>query len=134
MNRAITGVVALALAPLLLLHLSCSSSDSRKSTSVDHYVVRALIVRPVDSKAADRVIWLKHEAIPSFVGMSGEVEGMESMTMSFFVDEIVDLGELEKGDKIELELTVDWSAKVPGEVTAIRVLPAETQLSFEAID
>jgi Cu/Ag efflux protein CusF len=132
LNRATRGVAALALAPLLCLLLSCSGSDSSNSTSVDQYVVRALLVRPVDAQATDRVVWLRHEAIPNFVGINGEIESMDSMTMSFFVGDNVDLDGLEKGDKIEFELTVDWSEKIPGKVTAIKVLPDETLLSFEA--
>ncbi len=128
------GGFGLALAPLLCLLLSCSGSDISNGTSVDQYVVRALLVRPVDTQAKDRVVWLRHEAIPNFVGISGEIEGMDSMTMSFFVGDNVDLDGLEKGDKIEFELSVDWSEEIPGKVTEIKVLPAETRLSFEATD
>ena len=77
---------------------------------------------------------VEHESIPDFVGIRGDVEGMESMTMSFVVADDIDLAGIDQGTKISFELTVDWSASVPGQVTTIRILPTETQLSFEASD
>ncbi len=69
-----------------------------------------------------------HEAIPGFIGITGDVVGMKSMTMPFAVDAGVDLSGIEAGSKIDFELSVDWSRREPGLITAISLLPEDTEL------
>lgn len=85
---------------------------------------------PPADQPMDR-IGVRHEAIPDFVGITGEPEPMASMTMEFAVAETVETGPLSVGDKIAFELEVDWSADNPARVIAIETLPAETELDFD---
>ena len=114
--------------------LACSASQHGEPKEVHRYEVRGRIVRPIDTSAARRSLWLTHEAIPDFVGINGEVEGMHSMTMSFLLDDAVDTSGLVEGAKVQFELSVDWSAPEAGKITAIEILPPETELSFESSD
>ena len=75
-----------------------------------------------DLPAADRPqtwIAIRHEAIPDFVGITGEPDPMGAMTMRFPVAEGVDLGGLAVGDPLAFELEVDWGADEPAVVVAI---------------
>lgn len=114
--------------------IACSGPDDREPTEARRYQVRGQVVRPVDTSAAERSLWLTHEAIPDFVGIDGELEGMDSMTMLFVLDTSLETSGLTKGTKVRFELTVDWSAAQAGKITAIEILPAETTLSFESSD
>lgn len=75
-------------------------------------------------------IAIHHEAIPTFVGITGEPEPMASMTMRFPIADGVDLGGLGVGDKLRFDLEVDWNAGDPARVLAVEPLPAETELRF----
>lgn len=85
------------------------------------YTVRGVV------RAAEGELTVQHEAIPDFVGRSGEVEPMHAMTMSFPVAPGVDLEALAPGDPIELDLAIDWDASPPALVTAVRPLPPEPE-------
>ena len=69
-----------------------------------------------------------------FVGITGEVEGMDSMTMPFTVAESVDLEGIETGTKIRFRLTVDWSAPEPALITGNEKLPPDTPLELGMTD
>jgi len=114
--------------------VACSGPGEGEPAEVRRYQVRGQVVRPVDTSAAERSLWITHEAIPDFVGIDGEVEGMHSMTMPFALDPSLETSGLAKGTKVRFELTVDWAAAQAGTITAIEILPAETTLSFESSD
>ena len=94
------------------------------------YVVRARLVR-IQSRARPLQLDIEHEAIPDLVGPSGEVEGMHSMVMPFPLAEGVSLNGLAAGDLIEVDLRIDWEADRPAVITAVRGLPAGTQLALD---
>lgn len=73
---------------------------------------------------------IRHEAISDFIGITGELDPMASMTMQFTLAETVEAGSLVVGDKIAFDLEVDWSADVRARVTSIEALPPETELDF----
>lgn len=93
------------------------------------YVVRARVVR-INSRARPVQIDIEHEAIPELIGPGGEVEGMHSMVMPFPVADGVALDGLAADDFIEIDLSIDWEADRPAVITAIRPLPASTQLNL----
>lgn len=98
------------------------------------YSVRGVIrqVRPaLDGKTQLSIL---HEAIPDFVGITGEVVGMKSMTMPFTVADDVDLTGFEPGSRVQIQLSVDWDRAEPGLITAIETLPEDVLLSFESLD
>ena len=104
-------------------------------------------IRPTGSvlESVERVSWLASaysfhevrnakipaEAMPDFVGVSGEVEGMDSMTMPFPVAAEVDLDGFAVGDPVRFDLEVDWQADRPIAVTAMVKLPPETELALD---
>ncbi len=73
---------------------------------------------------------VQHEAIPELVGMDGELDPMDSMTMRFPVAEGVDLSSLNAGDKVLFDLQIDWMAGEPAQVLSVTALPAETELDL----
>lgn len=98
----------------------------------DRYVVRGLVEEVVQPVHAEVRLRIRHEAIPDFKGMDGEVwpGGMESMTMSFAVGDGVSLEGISAGDKVEFVLVVDWAKKPTQWITEISPLPDETELDF----
>jgi len=98
------------------------------------YEVRGL-VRTIKEQSIGRTqLSIHHEAMPDFVGIKGEVEGMKPMTMPFTVAESVDLEGIVPGTKILFHLTVDWSAPEPALITAIEILPPDSALQLESPD
>lgn len=78
-----------------------------------------------------RGLVLHHEAIDDFESITGDVWGMDSMTMPFLVSDDVTLDDLAEGDKIAFTLRVDWSDDdTPQIVTGLEKLPADTELEF----
>ena len=73
---------------------------------------------------------MRHEAMPGFVGIDGEVVGMESMTMPFPVGEGVELDGVEVGDKVGFTLEVEWEGDPPYRITRVEELGAETVLDL----
>jgi Cu/Ag efflux protein CusF len=132
-----SGTTRLWAVGLLLLAGGFAACDSQPTGTRDEtpppasYQLRG-IVRQVDLGSIGRTqLSIHHEAIPDFVGLTGEVEGMKAMTMPFTAAESVDLTGVEPGSKISFELTVDWSAPEPALITKLQVLPPDTQLVFD---
>lgn len=75
-------------------------------------------------------LYLTHEAIDDWVGRSGKVEGMDTMTMPFPVAKGVSLKGIAPDDVVEVQLHVDWEADLAVQITAIRELPPDTRLDF----
>ena len=75
-------------------------------------------------------LFLHHEAIDDWTSRDGEAMGMDSMTMGFAVADGVSLEGIQPGDKVEATLRVDWEARMPVEITALRKLPPDTRLEF----
>lgn len=121
---------------LLLLLAACHGHDhgtehageAHQGSQPKTYSVRGQVVTlPADNNGEIR---LAHEAIDDFEGATGEVIGMDAMTMSFPLAEGAGHEELAVGDVVEFELSVDWSSASPATVTRIEKLPAETELGF----
>ena len=112
---------------------SSASVDAEVESSRHHYTVRGKVVELPAEGDARGSFRVHHEAIDDFRNPQGEVVGMSSMAMPFPPAEGLDLGGLKVGDKVELDFTVDWSPARRGWfATAVRVLPSETELEFEA--
>jgi len=138
---------ALWLASAALLLGACSpegGSDRSKTQSAgateanpDRYTVRGAIAQlPTDGPVAE--LQIHHEPIPDFRDRNGVVRefedgstGMREMVMPFPVAEGVSLEGFDNGDKVEFDFEVTWGA-TPYQVTAIRELPADTELNLGA--
>lgn len=93
------------------------------------YDSRAIVIAlPADGN--DLV--LKHEAIPTFMSIEGECDGMQAMQMPFPLGEGVSLEGLNVDDIVTFSFEVDWD---PGFfITSISVLPEETELDFSYVE
>lgn len=130
-TRAISGnALRPILLPLLLCLLAAGCSGQRDEASGQHYTVRGQVKQLPDPRNPGSGLYVTHEAIDNWVGRSGEVEGMDSMTMPFPVDEDVSLDGIQPNDAVEFDLHVDWEADLPIEITGIRELPPGTRLVF----
>jgi len=117
---------------LLLLVAGCAEGgregDAEAEAAVQRYEVRGEVTR-LPSAGVD-ALSVRHEAIPGFVGIDGEVVGMESMTMPFPLAEGVAPDGLEVGDKVGFTLEVEWEGDPPYRITRIEALGAETVLDL----
>ncbi len=96
------------------------------------YTVRGVLRSLPEPESERPEILVRHEAIDDFVGVNGEVVGMDSMSMPFPLASGLDLTGIAPGDKVMLRLEVDWSADEPARVTAIDKLDPESELEFRA--
>lgn len=87
-------------------------------------------VRGVVRAVGENSLQIRHQAIPDFRDPSGDVVGMEAMSMDFALAAGVVTDELNSGDKVEFELSVDWDAPRPAVITALEELPRDTPLVF----
>jgi len=120
------------LGPLLLcvllpwLATGCSGRTTEPAKG-HTYTVRA---RVDQLPAQGSGLTLTHEPVDNWVGRSGKVEGMSSMSMPFPVAEGVSLEGIQPGDVIEIQLHVDWDANLAVQITGVRELPPDTRLDF----
>ena len=98
------------------------------SPAVQRYEVRGEVNR-LPAASAD-ALFVRHEAIPGFVDMDGEVVGMDSMTMPFPLADGVDLAGIQPGDKVRFTLEVEWEGDPPYRITRVEELPAATALDL----
>jgi Cu/Ag efflux protein CusF len=117
---------ALKVAAVLLLAVGCTG----KGSSGRDYTVRGQVRQIPDPATPGSGLYLSHEAIDDWAGRSGEVEGMDPMTMPFEVADGVSIEGIEPTDVIEFTLHVDWEADTPVEITRIRELPPGTKLDY----
>lgn len=115
---------------LLLAGLSgCDQRDEElQGGEMQHYEVRGELIRlPV----GDRPMQIRHEAIPNFRNMQGEVVGMDAMTMPFPVAPGVSLDGLAVGDRVRFDFEVRWGGRPPYQIVRIEKLPEGTVLEGE---
>lgn len=114
---------------LLPLALACSAPSAAPPDA--SYTVRGEIVRLPPAPGGE--ILIRHEAIPDFRGMNGEIVGMDAMTMPFPLAPEAKLDGLAVGDRVEFLLELRWQdARSPVAVARIAKLPAGTALDFGA--
>jgi Cu/Ag efflux protein CusF len=118
------ALVALALAPA-----ACKQESEAPAAQ---YTVRGEI-KSLPQPGGNPVLYVHHEAIPTFVTREGQQRGMMSMTMPFAVADGVSLAELAPGDKVEITFVVHWDQNPSTRITAIRELPADTQLTLSGL-
>ena len=127
-TSAVSTVSGHLWAALFALLLPLAAGCSGKEAGGNTYTMRAQVDElPVQG---GRELYLTHEPIDNYVGRSGKVVGMDSMSMPFPVAKEVSLEGIEPGDVIEAQLHVDWEADLPVQITGIRELPRDTRLHF----
>lgn len=124
--------ILIALAALALAPAACKQEPEAPAAQ---YTVRGEI-KSLPQPGGDPVLYVHHEAIPTFVTREGQQRGMMSMTMPFAVADGVsgvNLGDLAPGDKVEITFAVHWDQNPATRITAIRELPADTQLTLSGL-
>src|SRR5690606_29889329 len=123
------GRLAFAALVVLGLALAAGACKQEPSAPAAQYTVRAEI-KSLPEPGGSEVLFLHHEAIPTFVTREGQQRGMMSMSMPFAVADGVSLEGLSPGDKVEATFAVHWDQNPPTRVTALRELPADTELEL----
>jgi hypothetical protein len=120
----------------LLGALGCQAGQDRGRHTGDGstYTVRAKVVQLPAPENPASGLYLSHEAIDRFVDRDGKIVGMEPMTMPFPLAEDVSLEGIRPGDVVEFKLHVDWGGDPEVEITGLRKLPPDTQLSFRSAE
>ena len=122
--RPIPRLAALLLVPVLVTTLACGpgeSGDAEATSPGDgDYTVRGEITQLPEG---DGPLTVRHEAIPDFVSIDGEVVGMDAMTMPFPLADGVSLDGIDAGDPVEFDLEVRWEGSPPYRITRIEELP-----------
>jgi len=119
---------------LALLAVACGGAapdESGPAGDVHVYEVRGRVTALPDPADPLSNLRIRHEPVPSFVSIDGEVVGMDSMNMPFPVADGVDLAGLAVGDKVWMTFEVDWDGEVPYQATKIDKLPADVELVFD---
>ncbi len=130
------GIPHLVLAAALAAPLSftaCKAPRHHSSAKAQTYTIRGQVVQVPAAGNPGSELLIHHQAIPGFVDKSGQVVGMESMTMDFTPAKGLSLSALKPGDKIEFVLSVDW----PNDnivITNITKLPETAPLDFGGQD
>jgi hypothetical protein len=101
------------------------------SPTAHSYAMRGVVTELPEPGGKDRSLMVRHEPVPTFVGVSGDVIGMDSMTMPFELAPGVKFDDIHVGDKIAFTLVMDWK-KNSAQITALHKLPADTALNFSA--
>lgn len=133
-------VAALVLFLGLLVAAACGSGGAENAPAAagdeaeadQTYTVRGEVVALPRAGARNPEIRIRHETVPDFMAYDGEVVGMASMTMPFPLAPELELGDLARGDVIELVLEVSWDASPPYRITRIEELPPGTALDFSS--
>ncbi len=126
---------AFGLAGLLLVGCSDDNAGTRPASDVwteaagaRLYTVRGQIVQLPTSPTTE--FQVRHEAIPDFQDRHGETVGMNVMIMPFPLARGVSIDGYELGDKIEIEMAVNWTQTPAWAATRIRKLPDDTELDW----
>lgn len=120
---------------LLVLGIAAAAGTGclgKGSGSARSYTVRGQVVLLPDPGNPGTGLTLNHEAVDQFVDRSGEVVGMDPMSMPFPIAKNLSLEGIRVGDLVEFKLHVDWGGDPEVEITEIHKLPANTKLVFRA--
>lgn len=123
------------IALLLILGIAALAGTScldKGSGSARSYTVRGQVVQLPDPGNPGTGLSLNHEAVDDFVDRTGEVVGMDPMSMPFPIAKNLSLEGIQVGDVVEFKLRVDWGGDPEVEITEVRKLPAGTKLVFRA--
>jgi len=121
------GMGRAALAAVMVCSLVTSAC--RGDAAEARYTVRGAVENLAEARGAP-VALIHHEAIPDFVDGYGEKRTMHSMAMAFGIASGVSLAGIAVGDKVEVTFVVDRDRYPSFQITAVRELPAGTELTL----
>lgn len=94
------------------------------------YAMRGIVRQLPDPKDPSSQFMVHHETVPNFLESDGTMGSMDSMIMSFFVEDPAIFRDLRIGDKVAFNLQVDWNSDRIAWVTGVRKLPPDTELNL----
>lgn len=112
-----------------------SSAETAQAAPTDTaivYEVRGQLVELPDPEDPLSSFIVHHEAIDNFRNMEGEIQGMDSMTMPFPLADDISLEGVSVGDRVVMDLVVDWEADPVIQVTRVEKLAPDTELDFRS--
>jgi hypothetical protein len=109
-----------------------ATTEGSGSSGTHVYTVRGQIQELPDPRDPLSGLYIRHEAIDDWIGIDGEVQGMDSMTMPFPVAEDVTFEGIETGDKVTFTLEVNYDADPAVQVTGVHKLPDDPELEFRS--
>jgi hypothetical protein len=114
-----------------ILIAACDRKQPGATTPPDQtYTIRAQVTALPDPPR--QALRLHHEAIPTFVGSDGKVEGMEEMEMEFpFLAPSASLEGIAVNEPIEATMEIRWKAEPRFLLTSIHKLPSGTKLNIK---
>ncbi len=128
--------VAAAVAATILLIGGCAAKHSSNSQSAPaqpgitySYHLRGIIKALPAAGELPASVSIKVPPIAHWVGMSGKIEPMMTMTMSYQLASGVTLHGIATGDKVAFTYKVNWNADRMV-ITRIKKLPAKTIINF----
>ena len=114
----------IVLAALLLALVGCD-----RDPGYEHlYTTRGIVITLPGDKAYEEFI-IHHETIPDYISINGSV-GMNEMAMPIPVPDRSVLEGIQVGDKIELTFGERFEPDHAMGVTAVKKLPADTELNL----
>jgi Cu/Ag efflux protein CusF len=131
-RRSRPAFAAIVLAALVVSALVQAACKQEPDEPAAQYTVRGEI-KSLPQPGGDAILYVHHEAIPTFVTREGQQRGMMSMSMPFGVPAGVSLEGLAPGDKVEMTFAVHWDQNPSTQITALRELPADTQLTLSGM-
>ena len=133
MTGSLRRVLPLALlsAGLLVAFPGCGDREEDLAPPDAVYTSRAEVV--ATPAPGNRSLLLRHESIPDFRSRTGEVDGMDSMTMPFTLARDLSVEGLEEGDAIDFDFEVRWDGDPILRISRLEELPAETTLDFRPL-
>lgn len=114
------------LAALLLALVGCDHDPGYEHL----YTTRGIIITLPGEKAYQEFI-IHHETIPDYISINGSV-GMNEMAMPIPVPDKSLLDGIQVGDKVELTFGERFKPDHAMGVTAIKKLPADTELNLSS--
>ena len=129
MRLLCTLFAGLAISTLIVFG-ACSDAPSGSDAEATSYSTRGIVRGMPSADQPGSELQIRHEALPEFRSIDGEVVGMKSMTMPFPVDPSM-LEGVEVGDRVSFDFEVSWTGSPPMKVTRLEVLPPDTVLGFE---
>ena len=135
----IATVLMLAVLPLALAACGGGGGDEEQQAAQtgeqapqpDVYTVRGVVEKLPQADGPDKSLYVRHQAIAVYKDRSGNVVGMESMTMPFPVGPTVSLDGIAPGDPVEFTFEMVWEPQGRYQITALHELPADTQIEFD---
>lgn len=116
----------IAILSLICLVIFEARAQAEDSAPQHTFTVRGIVRRLPSPDAPRREVFIRHERIPGFVNMKGEVDPMPAMTMPFELAGEETFEGIAIGDEIEFTYDVWWGDKPKDRIRNVKKLAPGT--------